>query len=58
MKLVSRLIARWRRRRARRHLSGWDVPTFNEDTGDLTEARDVLAELLDHDRTRKARTLP
>lgn len=57
-RLVASFITRWHRRRAAKHLSGWDVPTFNEDTGDLTDARDVLAELITHDRLRKARQLP
>jgi hypothetical protein len=58
MKLVGRLIARWRRHRARKHLCGWDVPTFDPDTGDLTEVRDTLARMAETDRLRKARSLP
>lgn len=58
MRLVGRLIAQWRRRKARKHLSGWDVPTFDPDTGDLTDARDTLARMIETDRLRKARSLP
>ena len=52
---VQRLIARLRRRRAQKHLSGWDIPTFDPDSGDLTAVRDVAAALVEADRLRKTR---
>lgn len=55
---MSRLIVRWRRASARKHISGWDVPTFDPDSGDLTAVRDVLAGLTETDRLKKSRILP
>lgn len=57
-KLVASLTARWRRRRAARHVSGWDIPTFDPDTGDLTNVRDSLAAVVEATRLKKARHLP
>jgi len=57
-KVARNLLARWRRRRAQRHISGWDIPTFDHDSGDITKIRDVVAELIEADRLRKARKLP
>jgi hypothetical protein len=57
-KLAASLLARWRRRRAAKHISGWDIPTFDENTGDLTSVRDSLAAVVEATRLKKARHLP
>jgi hypothetical protein len=47
-----------RRRRAQKHITGWDIPVFDPDSGDLTDIRDTLAQMTEADRLRKARNLP